>query len=210
MLKNQNKMDSFKAIVWDEFEKNGITKENISTYFKRTPMMTVYATVYDDKRYSLTFPLVMIHMPEDYQRRIIIMTCMDCIDKMYRTNNTLMDMCIKDRKSGRFVDMHDTYLECALRPYEVLNEEAENTVMKNLSSKAKGLMNEYGFTVVFVSNPSWKGNIVNKMFRTIIVSAQDYEFKLESLESLTTRTNELIKDVLSNREDWMDDETIVP
>ncbi len=210
MLKDQNKMDSFKAIVWDEFEKNGITKENISTYFKRTPMMTVCATVYDDKRYSLTFPLVMIHMPEDYQRRVIIMTCMNCIDKMYRTNNTLTDMCIKDRKSGRFVDMHDTYLECALRPYEVLSEEAENTVIKNLSDKAKGLINRYGFTVVFVSNPSWKGNIVSKIFRTIIVSAQDYEFKLESLESLTKRTNELIKDVLSNREDWMNDETIVP
>lgn len=210
MLKDQDKMNSFKEMMKDEFEKNEIKRDNVWIYFKRTPMMTVHATIYDDKRYSLTFPLVMIHMPEDYQRRIAVMTCMDCIDKMYRSNKSLMDMCIKDRISGRFIDMHDTYLECALRPYEVLSEEAEELVMKHLSSEAKSLMERYGFTVVFASNPSWKGSIVNKMFRTIIVSAQDYEFKLESLESLTKRTSDLIVDVLNDEEDWMDGETIVP
>ena len=210
MLKDQDLMNSFKAIVCDEFEKNDIAKDKVWIYFKRTPMMTVCATIYDDKRYSLTFPLVMIHMPKDYQMRIAVMTCMDCIDKMYRSNNTLMDLCIKDRKCGRFMDMHDTYLECALRPYEVLSEEAENEVMKKLSKTAKELVERHGFTVVFTSNPSWKGDIVNKMFRTIIVSAQKYEFKLETLESLAKRTSDLIVDMLSKEEDWMDDETIVP
>lgn len=205
MLKNQRLMDDFKKIVWEEFESQGIARKDVTIHFKRTPYMTVYEMIYDVGRYALTFPLMMIHMPWDYQQRVATMTCINCIDEWYENPETLYDECVKDRKSGRFKGMCNTYLECALMPYVTLNADAEMNITKHLSRKVKGLLKRYGFTLVFVGNPNWNGDVLNKMFRTIIIDAQRYEHGLETMEELAMRTERTIAEMLKDEEEWTKD-----